>query len=233
MSSLQSWELLGAVVQAAPAESAPRHRKWVIRNYYRLPFAQIIYLGKMTNFGAPGGFIKVIKKGKKKPLVAVRLSIQTSFVLLHLVTLHCLTHLLTRKRFSKFVCNPTEINFLHEKPLILLLNLPLTSWIHSDKSVLRQSNLSHKLYRNSSVTTGWCMWSCPACQECGCIKRNKLIRYIYVRYFILIYIGKIYLYQHLNFCFVAILEFCKLCIPLNESLTSIFLLVVWKNIIRW
>lgn len=36
----------------------------------------------MTNFDAPGGFIKVIKRGKKT-LVAVRLSTKTSFVLLH------------------------------------------------------------------------------------------------------------------------------------------------------
>lgn len=52
-------------MQAAPAESAPRHRKQVIRNNYILPFSQIIYLGKMTKFGAPGGYIKVAKRGKK------------------------------------------------------------------------------------------------------------------------------------------------------------------------
>lgn len=34
-------------MQAAPAEFAPRHRKQVIRNYYILPFSQIIYLGKL------------------------------------------------------------------------------------------------------------------------------------------------------------------------------------------
>lgn len=69
------------MAQAAPAESAPRHRKQAIRNYYILPFSQIIYLGEMTNFGASGGFIKVTKRGKKR-VVAVRLSTQMSLVLL-------------------------------------------------------------------------------------------------------------------------------------------------------
>lgn len=35
----------------------------------------------MTNFGAPGGFIKVTNRGKKR-VVAVRLSTQISLVLL-------------------------------------------------------------------------------------------------------------------------------------------------------
>lgn len=66
MSSLQSCELPRGVVEATPAESALRHRKQEIRNYYITPFYQIIYPGKMANFGAPGGFIKVTKWGKKE-----------------------------------------------------------------------------------------------------------------------------------------------------------------------